>query len=60
MKTFLKSLLIVLGIFAIACLVILIIAQTKDMTFIDLLKDWFSKKETVETTETVARLMHRG
>ena len=59
MKGFTKFIVILLGVIALTALVLLIVAQTKNMTLIDFIKSWFetTKEPIVEGTKALAQAM---
>ncbi len=57
MKGITKFIVILLGVLVVASLVLLIIAQTKNMSLIDYIKSWFetAKEPVTEATNALAQ-----
>lgn len=57
MQGFTKFIVILLGVLVITALILLIVAQTKNMSLVDFVKSWFetSKESATEATKSVAQ-----
>ena len=59
MKGITKFIVILLGVLVVAALLLMIVAQTKNMTLIDYIKSWFetTKEPIAEGTKALAQAM---